>query len=99
MAGFAAASPRFRGRLATAVPSPCTGELPDIDARAIEQPGMRDAFLASYAEAFRRGSWEFAPGPAGAHAVSREASVRLHDTTECHHRRRRIPTILAEHVG
>lgn len=31
--------------------------LPDIDNRALGQPGMRESFLASYAEAFRRGSW------------------------------------------
>ncbi len=37
---------------------PClaTSELPGTDRRAIAQPGMRDAFLVSYAEAFRRGS-------------------------------------------
>ncbi len=31
--------------------------LPDIDNRALGQPGMRESFLANYAEAFRRGSW------------------------------------------
>jgi pimeloyl-ACP methyl ester carboxylesterase len=31
-------------------------EFPGIDRRAIRQPGMREAFLAGYAEAFRRGS-------------------------------------------
>ena len=31
-------------------------ELPDIDRRAIGQPGMREALTAGYAEAFRRGS-------------------------------------------
>jgi pimeloyl-ACP methyl ester carboxylesterase len=31
-------------------------ELPGIDRRALEQPGMREVFLAGYAEAFRRGS-------------------------------------------
>lgn len=31
-------------------------ELPGTDRRAIGQPGMREAFLAGYAEAFRRGS-------------------------------------------
>jgi pimeloyl-ACP methyl ester carboxylesterase len=30
--------------------------LPDIDNRALGQPGMRESFLTSYAEAFRRGS-------------------------------------------
>jgi pimeloyl-ACP methyl ester carboxylesterase len=33
-----------------------TSELPGVDCRALEQPGMREAFLAAYAEAFRRGS-------------------------------------------
>ncbi len=53
----------FLGRLATlARRSPqlflrlATSELPDIDRRALEQPGTRDAFVTSYAEAFRRGS-------------------------------------------
>jgi pimeloyl-ACP methyl ester carboxylesterase len=30
---------------------------PDADIRALEEPGMREAFLTSYVEAFRRGSW------------------------------------------
>ncbi len=30
--------------------------LPDIDNRALSQPGTRESFLANYAEAFRRGS-------------------------------------------
>jgi pimeloyl-ACP methyl ester carboxylesterase len=54
----------FLGRLATlARRSPglflrlATSELPGIDRRAIQRPGMREAFLAGYAEAFRRGSW------------------------------------------
>jgi len=54
----------FLGRLAAlARRSPrlflsiATSELPGIDRRAIEQPDMRDAFLTSYVEAFRRGSW------------------------------------------
>ena len=54
----------FLGRLATlARRSPglflrlATSELPGIDRRALEQPGMREAFLTSYVEAFRRGSW------------------------------------------
>jgi pimeloyl-ACP methyl ester carboxylesterase len=53
----------FLGRLATlARRSPrlflrlVTSELPGIDRRALGQPGLRDPFLASYAEAFRRGS-------------------------------------------
>jgi pimeloyl-ACP methyl ester carboxylesterase len=50
LATLARRSPRLFLRLATS-------ELPDIDARAIEQPGMREAFLTSYVEAFRRGSW------------------------------------------
>jgi pimeloyl-ACP methyl ester carboxylesterase len=31
--------------------------LPDIDNRALAQPGTRESFLTNYAEAFRRGSW------------------------------------------
>ena len=50
LATLARRSPRLFLRLATS-------ELPDIDRRAIEQPCMRDAFLTSYVEAFRRGSW------------------------------------------
>jgi len=50
LATLARRSPRLFLRLATS-------ELPDIDRRAIEQPGMRDAFLTGYVEAFRRGSW------------------------------------------
>jgi pimeloyl-ACP methyl ester carboxylesterase len=50
LAALARRSPRLFLRLATS-------ELPGIDRRAIAQPGMRDAFLAGYAEAFRRGSW------------------------------------------
>jgi pimeloyl-ACP methyl ester carboxylesterase len=53
----------FLGRLATlARRSPqlffhlATSELPGIDRRALEQPAMRDSFLTSYLEAFRRGS-------------------------------------------
>jgi pimeloyl-ACP methyl ester carboxylesterase len=34
-----------------------TSEMPDIDRRAVQQPGVRDPFLANYVEAFRRGSW------------------------------------------
>jgi pimeloyl-ACP methyl ester carboxylesterase len=30
---------------------------PDVDVRALEQPGMRESFLTCYVEAFRRGSW------------------------------------------
>jgi pimeloyl-ACP methyl ester carboxylesterase len=55
----------FLGRLATlARRSPglflrlATSELPGIDRRAIQRPGMREAFLAGYAEAFRRGKGE-----------------------------------------
>jgi pimeloyl-ACP methyl ester carboxylesterase len=33
-----------------------TSELPGADRRALDQPATRDAFLASYTEAFRRGS-------------------------------------------
>jgi pimeloyl-ACP methyl ester carboxylesterase len=33
-----------------------TSELPGADRRALGEPGMRDAFTASYAEAFRQGS-------------------------------------------
>jgi pimeloyl-ACP methyl ester carboxylesterase len=34
-----------------------TSEMPDIDRRALQQPGVRDPFLANYVEAFRHGSW------------------------------------------
>lgn len=54
----------FLGRLAAlARRSPplflrvATSELPGIDRRALAQPAMQEAFLAGYAEAFRRGSW------------------------------------------
>ena len=54
----------FLGRLAAlARQSPgaflrvTTSELPDVDRHSLEQPGPREAFLASYAEAFRGGSW------------------------------------------
>jgi pimeloyl-ACP methyl ester carboxylesterase len=50
LAALARRSPRLFLRLAAS-------ELPGIDRRAIAQPAMRDAFLAGYAEAFRRGSW------------------------------------------
>src|SRR5215469_6740736 len=30
---------------------------PDVDIRALKQPGMRESFLTCYLEAFRRGSW------------------------------------------
>jgi len=43
-------SPRLFLRLAAS-------ELPDTDRHALQQPGIRDPFLASYLEAFRRGSW------------------------------------------
>jgi pimeloyl-ACP methyl ester carboxylesterase len=53
----------FLGRLATlARRSPrlflrvVISALPDCDRRALGQPGLRDRFVASYAEAFRRGS-------------------------------------------
>ena len=53
----------FLGRLAAlARTSPelflrvATSELPGIDRRALEQPGLRDPFLANYLEAFRQGS-------------------------------------------
>jgi pimeloyl-ACP methyl ester carboxylesterase len=53
----------FLGRLAVlARRSPwlfvrlATSELPGTDRRALAQPGMREAFLAGYTEAFRRGS-------------------------------------------
>ena len=50
LAALARRSPRLFLRLAAS-------ELPGIDRCAIAQPGMREAFLAGYAEAFRRGSW------------------------------------------
>jgi pimeloyl-ACP methyl ester carboxylesterase len=31
--------------------------MPDVDKRVLGQPGPRESFLLSYAEAFRRGSW------------------------------------------
>ena len=31
--------------------------VPDVDTRALEQPGARESFLLNYAEAFRYGSW------------------------------------------
>jgi pimeloyl-ACP methyl ester carboxylesterase len=49
LAALARANPRLFLRVATS-------ELPDADRRAMNQPGTRDAFLASYTEAFRRGS-------------------------------------------
>jgi pimeloyl-ACP methyl ester carboxylesterase len=30
---------------------------PDVDIRALQEPGMRESFLTSYVEAFRQGSW------------------------------------------
>jgi len=30
---------------------------PDVDVRALQQPGMRESFLTCYIEAFRHGSW------------------------------------------
>jgi pimeloyl-ACP methyl ester carboxylesterase len=49
LAALARASPRLFLRVATS-------ELPSADRRAIGEAGMRDAFLANYTEAFRRGS-------------------------------------------
>lgn len=49
LAVLARRSPRLFLRLATS-------ELPGIDRRALAQPGLRDCFVASYLEAFRRGS-------------------------------------------
>ncbi len=49
LAALARRSPRLFLRLATS-------ELPAVDRRALDQPGLRDPFLASYIEAFRRGS-------------------------------------------
>jgi pimeloyl-ACP methyl ester carboxylesterase len=49
LAVLARRSPRLFLRLATS-------ELPGTDRRALAQPGMREAFLAGYTEAFRRGS-------------------------------------------
>jgi len=48
LAGLERRSPPLFLRLATS-------ELPGTDRRALEQPGIRDPFLASYREAFRRG--------------------------------------------
>lgn len=68
LAVLARHSPRLFLRLATS-------ELPGIDRRALAQPGLREAFLAGYGEAFRQGSrgvaqdlrvltrpWGFEPG-------------------------------------
>jgi pimeloyl-ACP methyl ester carboxylesterase len=49
LAALASRSPLLFLRIATC-------ELPGIDRRALAQPGLRDPFLASYAEAFRLGS-------------------------------------------
>ena len=51
--GRLAALARTNPRLFLAV---ATSELPDADRRAMDEPGTRDAFVASYTEAFRRGS-------------------------------------------
>jgi pimeloyl-ACP methyl ester carboxylesterase len=50
LAVLARRSPRLFLRVATS-------EFPGVDRHALAQPGMREAFLACYAEAFRRGSW------------------------------------------
>jgi pimeloyl-ACP methyl ester carboxylesterase len=50
LAALARRSPGLFLRLATS-------ELPGADRRALAQPGMRNAFLTGYAEAFRRGTW------------------------------------------
>jgi pimeloyl-ACP methyl ester carboxylesterase len=49
LAALARSNPRLFLRIATS-------ELPGADRRALDEPGMSDAFIASYAEAFRRGS-------------------------------------------
>jgi pimeloyl-ACP methyl ester carboxylesterase len=49
LAVLARRSPQLFLRLAAS-------ELPGIDRRALAEPGMREAFLTGYAEAFRRGS-------------------------------------------
>ncbi|HEY4462044.1 MAG TPA: alpha/beta hydrolase [Streptosporangiaceae bacterium] len=49
LAALARRSPELFRRVATS-------EMPGADRHAIGQPGMRDAFLAGYVEAFRRGS-------------------------------------------
>src|SRR5207247_4932425 len=53
LAVLARHSPRLFLRLATS-------ELPGIDRRALAQPGVPEAFLAGYGEAFRQGSRGFA---------------------------------------
>jgi pimeloyl-ACP methyl ester carboxylesterase len=50
LATLARRSPRLFLRLATS-------ELPGIDRSALEDPGLRDPFLANYLQAFRHGSW------------------------------------------
>ncbi len=52
----------FLGRLATLARRSPRLFLRLATSEAIEQPGMRDAFLTGYAEAFRRGSWGVAQG-------------------------------------
>jgi pimeloyl-ACP methyl ester carboxylesterase len=49
LAALARSNPRLFLRIAAS-------ELPDSDRRAIGQSGLRDAFVANYTEAFRRGS-------------------------------------------
>ena len=49
LAALAHYSPELFLRLAVS-------ELPGVDRRALEQPGMREEFLANYTEAFRQGS-------------------------------------------
>jgi pimeloyl-ACP methyl ester carboxylesterase len=59
--GFSGWSLASLGALARRSPGLFLGlvatSLPDIDNCALEQPGTRESFLTSYAEAFRRGSW------------------------------------------
>jgi pimeloyl-ACP methyl ester carboxylesterase len=52
--GRLAALARRRPRLFLSL---AASSLPDIDTRALAQPAMRESFLTSYLEAFRRGSW------------------------------------------
>jgi pimeloyl-ACP methyl ester carboxylesterase len=68
-----------------------TTNLPDVDIRALQQPGMRESFLACYIEAFRRGGWGVAQDlrlltrPWGFDLSSITASTSIHhgdaDTT------------------
>jgi pimeloyl-ACP methyl ester carboxylesterase len=64
---------------------------PEVDIRALQQPGVRESFLTCYVEAFRQGSWGVAQDlrlltrPWGFHLASITAATSIHhgdaDTT------------------